>query len=100
MWPQFDEQGVIEVFVLLLRGFSYVVAGGRDFLSTSPHCEGPTGPEPQASLPTATRVVTSVVSIAHKWNRMGGFPSPVTAYEKSRRSDAVPDDLVPVTLIS
>ena len=27
MWPQFDEQGVIEVFVLLLRGFSYVVAG-------------------------------------------------------------------------
>lgn len=28
---------------------------------------------------------------------MGGFPSPVTAYEKSRRCDAVPDDLAPAS---
>ena len=26
---------------------------------------------------------------------MGGFPSPVTTYEKSRRSDAVPDNGAP-----
>lgn len=31
---------------------------------------------------------------------MGGFPSPVTAYEKSRRSDAVPDDLAPASSLS
>lgn len=28
---------------------------------------------------------------------MGGFPSPVTAYEKSRRSDAVPDNGAPAS---
>ena len=28
---------------------------------------------------------------------MGGFPSPVTTYEKSRRSDAVPDNLAPAS---
>lgn len=31
---------------------------------------------------------------------MGGFPSPVTVYEKSRRCDAVPDDLAPASSLS
>ena len=31
---------------------------------------------------------------------MGGFPSPVTRYEKSRRSDAVPDNLAPASSLS
>ena len=31
---------------------------------------------------------------------MGGFPSPVTAYEKSRRSNAVPDILAPASSLS
>lgn len=31
---------------------------------------------------------------------MGGFPSPVTTYEKSRRSDAVPDNLAPASSLS
>ena len=31
---------------------------------------------------------------------MGGFLSPVTAYEKSRRCDAVPDDLAPASSLS
>ena len=31
---------------------------------------------------------------------MGGFPSPATTYEKSRRSDAVPDILAPASSLS
>ena len=31
---------------------------------------------------------------------MGGFPSPATTYEKSRRSDAVPDTLAPASSLS
>ena len=43
-------------------------------MSSQPHREGPTSPIPQASLPTATRVVTSVGAFELKWNRARKFP--------------------------